>query len=239
MLAESGLIEIEPLTNSGSGGFIEIFKSPTRQDWANGLDELDLVDYTADEDGTGLILFVYKGKRNWIKTSVSKVPFSFLKKTLATMDPAFLDTVLLIRGTSGYPLSDKEVKTLASKINVRLKDTEMHFISSYANTLEEKNATNLAILENALKDIVEVLSYEGYDVAKKVEPDAEPKEVEELQSGVTSVVVNGITLTVQTKLTNENAPEEGLDYVSVRISSPEGKSLIYASTGFLNNSEEV
>lgn len=238
MLAESGLIELEPLTHSGQGGFIEIFKSPTRQDWANGLDELDLVDYTADEDGTGLILFVYKGKRNWIKTSVSKVPFSFLKKTLATIDPAFLDTVLLIRGTSGYPLSDKEVKTLASKINFRLKDTEMHFISSYANTPEEKDAVSLAILHNALEDIVEVLEYEGYDVSKKVAPAEEPKEIEELQSGVTSVVINGVTVTVQTKLSDENAPEDGLDYISVRVSSSEGKSLVYASTGLLNTSDE-
>lgn len=238
MLLESGLIEIEPLTHSGQGGFVEIFKSPTSEDWDNGVDELDLVDYGADEDGSGLILFIYKGKRNWIKTSVSKTPFTFLKKALTTLDPAFFDSVILIRGAAGYPLSDKEIKNLSAKLNTRLKDTGTHFISSYVTSVEENDKAIAAILDNALKDVVEILSYNGLDTVKKVRPPEEPKELNQLQSGTSLVVVNGLDVIVQTKLVDENNPEAGLDYVSVRVSSPEGKSVVYASTGLLHSSEE-
>ena len=236
MALPEGLVEIEPLTNTVDG-VVEIFRDPVSDLGGQSSDFFDLVE--EDVDGSGLILFVFKGKRNWIKTSVSKTPFSFTKKALASMTSPHFAQVLVIRGSDGYPLSDKEIKNISGLLNNRLKDTPTHLITSYI-TVNPDTVEAEIIADNVVDDIIEILSHTlGLDVARPAFVDNQAViPAAELQSGTDSTVMNGLTVTLQTKLVDDDEPEEGLEYTSIRVVTADGKTVVFASTGSGNTVNE-
>lgn len=231
MQMPDALIPIDDAPRTEVDGFVQIFTNPPEIDEDDPFADPSIRLFWNEEvEGNGVILYVYKGRRTWVTSSLSKIPFTALKKALtATVDYDHLEQVYLIRGARDYPLSDTEAKTLLVMLNNRFKDTSVSSRINYASApqISEKSQK---IIEDAFEDIVEALIASGLDLTK---PEAaEPVEGQELFSGIDEVVLNGVRVTVQTKLKNENNPSEGIGFISVKASvDSTGDSLLYSSSG--------
>lgn len=193
-----------------------------------------------DNDSYGLIIYLFKGNREWVKTSVSKTPFAFLKKNiLLEAANGYLEGALIIRGTSDFPLTDKEVKTLSGLIINKLRSTKVSAFSSYS-TIGELNDELELVLNNAVTDFTTIVSTHNWVDIDLTETVVEKIETEpgEVSSGNETVTINGLTLNVVTRLINDNDPTEGVGFVSIRVTDPDGKNLLYASSGALKNDTE-
>jgi hypothetical protein len=225
----NNLIQIKDLERIEETPVIEVYRNPSSEDfWAAGYDN-DAA-WNGDIEGTGLIVYLYKGNRSWAKTSVSKTPFSYLKKSLANQS-TYLTNVIVVRGTEDYPLTEKESKNLSALLLDRFKDTSVAGFSSYT-TISAENDETQTILDNVIADLTTVISGFGYDLNKTENPEpASEINIEDLKSGSETVIVNGLKVTVQTKLNDDNDPNQGIAYTSVRVTNSEDVSVLYASTG--------
>lgn len=229
METPSSLVQVK-LTHSEETPVVEVFRTPTPGDFWDDDYDTD-AGWNTDSEGSGLILYLYKGNRTWVKTSVSKTPFAFLKKALLTeADSPYLTSVLVVRGTTDYPLTDKEIKNLAGMLNNRFKDTPLASFTSYTTVSDETPETH-RILSNLLNDVVDTVTELGFNTTQTVKPEPEEPLISDVKSGNETVVLNGVRVTVQTKLADENNPERGLGFASVRLTDVTGKTIIYSSTG--------
>lgn len=193
-----------------------------------------------DNDSYGLIIYLFKGNREWIKTSVSKTPFAFVKKNiLLEAASGYLEGALIIRGTSDFPYTDKEIKTLSGLIINKLRSTRVSAFSSYS-TIGEMNDEIELVFNNAVSDFMSIVSKNDWVQLniEEIEPTKVDTEPGELVSGNETLTVNGLTLNITTRLINENSPEEGVGFVSVRVTAPDGKNILYTSSGGLRNETE-
>ena len=193
-----------------------------------------------DNDSYGLIVYLFKGNREWVKTSVSKTPFSFLKKNiLLEAANGYLEGALIIRGTSDFPFTDKEVKTLSGLIINKLRSTKVSAFSSYS-TIGELNEELELVLNNAVTDFNTIVSTHNWvDIdLTEITVDKPATVPGEVSSGNETLTINGLTLNIVSRLVNDNAPSEGVGFVSIRVTDPEGKNLLYASSGSLRNDAE-
>lgn len=185
-----------------------------------------------DIDGSGLILYFYEGNRSWVKTSISKTPLTYAKKALlAEVDNEYLKNVVIVRGTPDFPLADKEIKHLSALFSNLVKDTNLTGFSSYT-TLTSETPELTAILNNVVLDLKNIVEQFGFDITKRViETDVNDLRVEDLQSGNTELVIHGLRVNMYTKLVNDNNPENGLEYVGVTVTHPDGKKILVTSAG--------
>jgi hypothetical protein len=228
------LLQIQNLPNIENTPVIEIFRNPTAEDfWAPKYDAD--ADWNLDNEGTGLIIYLFKGNRSWAKTSVSKTPFSYLKKNILAQS-SYLTNVIIVRGTEDYPLAEKESKTLSGLLIERLKNTEVAGFSSYTTVSVESEETQ-NILDNIIADLETIITAFGYDLTKtEIEDNSSGLNVEDLKSGTETVVINGLKVTVQTKLNDDNDPTQGIAYTSVRLNNADDVSVLFASSGIQKDS---
>lgn len=211
---------------------IEIFHTTVPTD--NWLDDLPDDDETllSETEGAGLIVYLHRGNREWFKTSVSKTPLNYLKKSLPTLDYTYFTNAILIRGTSDYPMTEKEAKSLSGMIYESLKTTPIAGFTSYTTISAEDNPHTTLILNNALKEILTLIESYGFDLTQT---HTEAQTSEELKTGTELITINGLKVNITTKLKNEHSPEEGLKYVSVKITTAQNEPIIYTSTGFIDS----
>ncbi len=235
MTFTAALTPVKNLVHLEETPVVEIFKhgedwlaNLSDDDWLNSLaDDNEVGEQINDVEGAGLIIYVYQGNRAWFRTSVSKTPFAYLKKSLVNLDQAYLKQIFLVRGTSDYPLTEKEIKTLSGMLFERFKDTSVATFTSYTTVYDETDETK-TILNNALADVVDLFVATGLDVEKRVAP---PVEQGEFGTGTETFKVNGVELTVNTHLADDSDPSKGLGFVSVKVVTEAGEQLLYVSSG--------
>lgn len=229
------LIPAEYSDRTTEDGYAQIFVNPPEVEKLPGDITLPWKD---DVEGNGLIIYVYKGKRTWITSSISKVPFSYLKKALnSTIDLTYLEKIYLIRGEKDFPLSDSECKTIATKIHNHLKNTNISSRISYTtpgqlSESEEKFADNIYL------DLIDNFKNDGFDLTEKFE-NKSTNEPNELKSGNETITTNGLITTIQTRLKDENDPSKGLETISVRVQLEKTQeTLLSTSIGLPDNVSE-
>lgn len=207
------------------GSKIELFRNPSPDDfWSDDYDAGG--DWNLDSEGAGLIVYCYTGKRQWVKTSVSKTPFSFLKKQLDSQ-PEYLTHVLVVKGTPEYPLTDSEIKTVSGLLVNRMKNTEVASFSSYT-TVGSQTPGTMGLLEDAVERLATLLNEFEYDLTVS-EP--ETKTAEELRTFSEVFESNGVITTVQVKLSDDENPDKGVQFVSVKVTDTLNVPLLYANSG--------
>lgn len=218
------LIPVDDAVRIEEAGLCELFVTPP------DVDEDDIVHlpWVQDVEGHGLILYVHRGKRDWVSSSVSKTPFAYLQKALnASVDFTYLESVFVFRGVDGYPLSEVELKYVASALNEKLKDTSVSSRLVAYTAPEIKDDTVRTLLDDAVLDILDAFIFLGLDVTPKSTDDS--VHVDEVRSGVTEVKANGLLFTVATKLKDENDREAGLESLSIRVSDSVKKIVSFST----------
>lgn len=208
---------------------IEIYSEPNPADFW----EEDFVDpgWNEDVDGTGLVVFVYEGKRSWVKTTISKTPFNYMRKALQPAPPENLKHVYVIRGNMLFPLMDAEIKSLSGLIINRLKDTSLAGFSTYT-TVSSLSTKMLTMLNHVVDNFVSILEEAEYDLTVHT-----PNSVEEdIRNGTTVFKGAGYTATVSLMLKDENDPSQGAGFISVRVNDATGGNLLTTTVGSLLNS---
>ena len=229
MPVTANISQVKNLPNIEDTPVVEVFhNTPKTDSWLDDLPDDDTVALT-DIDGAGLIIYLYQGNRAWFKTSVSKTPLSYLKKSLTTTDSTYFRNVILVRGTADYPLTEKEVKTLSGMLYERLKNTSVAGFTSYTTISEEKPETQ-TILSNTLEDLLSLIASYGFDVTEENQ-ETQNSTTTEYATGTQIVDINGVQINITTKLKNEENPSEGLKYVSIKVTDSEGEPLLYTSSG--------
>jgi hypothetical protein len=230
------MIPVDDMTRTEADGLAEIFVNPPDIADDDPFAENVRLPWKTDIEGHGVILYVFKGKRTWVGGSVSKVPFSYLRKALdTTVDFEYLENVFLVRGTDGYPLSEREAKAILSMLNTRFKDTRVSSRVSYTSAVQ-LNEEEERVVENIFLDLVEALEATGLNLTK-LTPEHVVAEGQTLLSGSGEVTVNGVKLAVQTRLKDENDPTQGLQYFSVRGTIEDtGENVLFTSTGEVSTS---
>lgn len=205
--------------------YIELYRNPSTEDfWLDSYDST--AGWPQDVEGSGLIIYMYKAKRLWIKNSISKTPFSFLKKSLEIPNPQ-LTNVLIIKGTQEYPLTETETKTLSGLLVNRLKNTEVAVFTSYSS-VPQLTPVKETFLNEIITVTAETLTTQGYDVSVKEPSSPTPNEV---RTFTETYETNGTKISVSVKLRNEDLPEEGISYASIRLTDDKGNTIISANTG--------
>lgn len=206
--------------------YVEIHRNPQSTDdfWSEDYDVTQ--EWPKDVDGAGLIVYVYQSLRTWVKTSVSKTPFAFLKKSLDAQ-PDTLTDVFVIKGTPEYPLTEAEMKALSGLLTNRLKDTETTIFTSYT-TVPSMSDRTTKFLTDALNEITSLFVDAGLNVTPQQTTE---EEKEQLRTTTETYEHNGVKTTVSVKLKNDNDPTEGVSYVYVRVTDTENNTLITANTG--------
>lgn len=218
------LIPVDDAVRIEESGLCELFVTPPDVDD----DDSVHLPWVQDVEGHGLILYVNRGKRDWVSSSTSKTPFAYLQKALnTTVDFGYLESVFVFRGVDGYPLSEVELKYVSSILNEKLKDTSVSSRLVAYTAPEIKDSTVRAMLDGAVLDILDAFVLLGLDITPKVLD--VPAVNEEVRSGTAEVQVNGLTLTVVTKLKDENDREAGLESISVRVSDSAKKIISFSS----------
>lgn len=218
------LIPVDDAVRIEESGLCELFITPPDVDD----DDSVHLPWVQDVEGHGLILYVNRGKRDWVSSSTSKTPFVYLQKALnTTVDFGYLESVFVFRGIDGYPLSEVELKYVASMLNERLKDTSVSSRLVAYTAPEIKDLAVRTMLDDAVLDILDAFILLGLDVEPKLSET--PAATEETRSGTAEVQVNGLTLTVATKLKDENDREAGLESISIRVSDSVKKIVSFST----------
>ena len=191
-------------------------------------------------EGHGVILYFYHAQRFWVQGSVSKTPLTFLKKALSggTLPESHLESILLVRGKEGYPLSLEEAKTLMALISIGCKGTKTGSRLPYGVALKVDSDIE-GTLQVASKAILSFASDDmGYPLDKPVETPM-VSGASFLKSGIEEITVNGVRLTIRTTLKDDNDPEQGLSFLEVRaVTQSEQHPILHASVGSVSVEDE-
>lgn len=222
MLDAETLVFVKQSTQGGVEVWVNDSMTPDEKFWVEDT-EVDTEGWVNDVEGSGLVLLFHKSKkRQWVTVSVSKTPFTYVKRGLKTIS-SYVTDMMIVRGEDGFPLTDKEAKTLSGLLVAESGQTV--FLTSYTTIFD----TTPELSETFNKVVNQVIKFgnkQGF-FFKEANSDGEPSA--DFVTGTQVVKVDGLTVTITTELSNPDEPESGLNSISIKCVDRNNNVVLYSN----------